>query len=114
MTPAQFQQRQQQAYVPPKLPSTVACGQKDDTAGVRIPSPEELGIAAARNVVTGDESIDWKMVERRMSAAGVKNFQIDKAGDKFSCVCQLATRDVIGQGATRAEAVRNAASQLPH
>jgi len=107
------------AYVPPRLPSArdgtpklLARGQSDDRPpAVRIPTPEELGLGAARPVA-GDEPVDWSMVERRLDAAGVTGFQVEKTTTGFRFTCQLASGAVTGRGATKGEAVRNALAQL--
>jgi hypothetical protein len=65
----------------------VARGQSDDRPpAVRIPTPEELGLGTAK-LVAGDEPVDWSMVERRLDAAGVTGFQVEKttAGYRFTC-----------------------------
>ena len=106
-------------YVPPRLPSprdaapkVLARGQSDDApAAIRIPTPEELGIGTAR-LVSGDEAIDWNMVERRLDAAGVTGFQVEKTTSGFRFTCQLGSGAVTGRGASKAEAVRNALAQL--
>jgi hypothetical protein len=109
-----------QAYVPPRLPSPrdsapklVARGQKDESpAAVRIPTPEELGIASTR-LVAGDEPLDWAMVERKLDRSGVTGFHLDKTASGFQFTCRLSTGPVSGRGATKGEAVRNALAQLP-
>ena len=106
-------------YVPPRLPSPrdaapklVARGQNDDTRPtIRIPTPEELGIGE-RKLVNGDESLDWNMVERRLDAAGVSGFQVEKNTTGFRFTCQLPTGSITGRGTSKAEAVRNALAQL--
>lgn len=109
------------AYVPPRLPSpraaapktnVVARGQSDDAPpAIRIPSPEELGIGKAK-LLSGDEPLDWNMVERRLDSAGVTGFQVEKTTSGFRFTCQLPTGAVSGRGASKAEAVRNALAQL--
>jgi hypothetical protein len=107
------------AYVPPRLPSVrdkaptmVARGQSDDRPpAVRIPTPEELGIGAT-NLVSGNEPVDWSMVERRLDAAGVTGFQVEKMANGYCFTCRLPAGAVTGRGATRGEAVRNAVAQL--
>jgi hypothetical protein len=110
-----------QAYIPPRLesprataPSLLARGQKESTPpAVRIPTPEELGVASSK-IVTGDESVDWSMVERRVKAIGATGYSIDKIADGFRFTCQLPTGPVSGRGATKGEAVRSVLAQLPH
>ena len=107
------------AYVPPRLPSTrdrgpnmVARGKSDDrTPALRIPTPDELGIGTAK-LAGGDEPVDWNLVERRLDAAGVTAFQVEKTGVGFRFTCLLASGAVSGRGATKGEAVRNALAQL--
>ena len=107
------------AYVPPRLPSVrdkaprlVARGQSDDRPpAVRIPTPEELGIGSAK-LVAGTESVDWSMVERRLDAAGVTGFQVEKTTSGYRFTCQLASGAVTGRGTNKGEAVRNALAQL--
>jgi hypothetical protein len=107
------------AYVPPRLPSVrdkapamVARGQSDDRPpAVRIPTPEELGIGRA-NLVSGDEPVDWSMVERKLDAAGVTGFQVEKTAGGYRFTCQKSSGVVSGRGATKGEAVRNALAQL--
>lgn len=106
-------------YVPPRLPSprdgapkVLVRGQNDDAPiAIRIPTPEELGIGTAK-LVAGDEPLDWNMVERRLDAAGVSGFQVEKTTSGFRFTCQLPTGAVTGRGASKAEAVRNALAQL--
>lgn len=117
--PIQAPVAQAPAYVPPRLPSTrdtapktVARGQSDDRpVALRIPTPEELGIGSAK-LVAGNESIDWSMVERKLDAAGVTGFQVEKTTSGYRFICQSPTGTVAGRGATRGEAVRNALAQL--
>jgi hypothetical protein len=110
-----------QAYVPPRLPSArdnapqlVARGQKKDEAppAVRIPTPEELGIHAAK-IVAGDEPLDWAMVQRKLDRSGVTGFQLDRTEAGFRFSCRLAAGTVSGQGASKESAVRNALAKLP-
>jgi len=90
----------------------VARGQSDDRpVALRIPTPEELGIGSAK-LVAGNESIDWSMVERKLDAAGVTGFQVEKTTSGYRFICQSPTGTVAGRGATRGEAVRNALAQL--
>lgn len=90
----------------------IARGQSDDRPpAVRIPTPEELGIGGT-NLVRGDEPVDWSMVERKLDAAGVTGFQVEKAATGYRFTCQLPSGAVTGRGATRGEAVRNAVAQL--
>jgi hypothetical protein len=106
-------------YVPPRLPSPraaapklLARGQNDDAApAIRIPTPEELGIGTAK-LIGGDEPLDWNMVERRLDAAGVTGYQVEKVAGGFRFTCQLSAGAVTGRGASKAEAVRNALGQL--
>jgi hypothetical protein len=109
------------AYVPPRLPSPrdgapklLARGQSDDRPpAVRIPTPEELGLGPAK-LVAGDEPVDWSMIERRLDAAGVTGFQVEKTTTGFRFTCQLPAGAVAGRGATKGEAVRSALAQLTH
>ena len=109
-----------QTYVPPRLPSPrdnvpqlVARGQKDDTRpAVRIPTPEELGIATAK-VVRGDEPLDWAMVQRKLDRSGVTRFQLDRTETGFRFSCRLAGGTISGQAATKEGAVRTALAKLP-
>ena len=109
-----------QTYIPPRLPSSrdsapkaVARGQKDESApAVRIPTPEELGIATTK-IVHGDDPLDWSMVERKLDRSGVTGFQLDKTVAGFRFTCKLASGPVVGRGATKGEAVRTALAQLP-
>jgi hypothetical protein len=95
-----------------QAPKLVARGQTDDRPpAVRIPTPEELGIGGTKLVV-GDEPVDWSMVERRLDAAGVTGFQVEKTANGYRFTCQLASGVVTGRGASKGEAVRNALSQL--
>src|SRR5688572_23618101 len=92
-------------YVPPRLasprdaaPKVLARGQSDDTPpAIRIPPPEELGIGTAK-LGGGDAPLDWNMVERRLDAAGVTGFQVEKTAAGFQFTCQLATGAVTGRG----------------
>jgi hypothetical protein len=109
------------AYMPPKLESPRGAGarlqpvtraQSDDApAAVRIPTPDELGLGAAK-IVAGDELLDWSMVERKLDAAGVSTFQMDKSAGGFVFTCKAPSGAVAGRGATRAAAVRQALAQL--
>jgi hypothetical protein len=90
----------------------VARGQiADRPAALRIPTPEELGIGGTK-LVSGNEAVDWSMVERKLDAAGVTGFQVDKTTSGYRFTCQLASGTVTGRGETRGEAVRNAVAQL--
>lgn len=118
--PQMQMQQPAQTYIPPRLPSSrdtapkmVARGQKDESApAVRIPSPEELGMATMK-IVHGNEPLDWSMVERKLDRSGVTGFQLDKTDTGFRFTCKLATGSVAGRGATKGEAVRTALAQLP-
>jgi hypothetical protein len=120
------------AYRPPALPSPfkpgaapVVRGQGDDaparppvriptpeeltsapTPAVRIPTPEELGLG--EKMVTGDEALDWAMVERKLDAAGATSYGMEKAATGFRFTVQLPAGPVVGRGATKNEAMRNA------
>jgi hypothetical protein len=106
-------------YVPPRLPSprdaapkVLARGQSDDAPpAIRIPTPEELGIGTAR-LGNGDETLDWNVVERRLDAAGVTGFQVEKTTNGFRFTCRSASGAVTGRGGSKAEAVRSALAQL--
>jgi len=109
-------------YVPPKLESSralapktqpIARGQSDDnsTTTLRIPTPEELGLGT-RKLVTGDEPLDWALVERKLDAAGVTAYQMEKTSNGFRFTCQLTAGPVSGRGGSKNEAVRNALAQL--
>lgn len=108
-----------QTYVPPRLesprasaPKLVARGQSDDAPpAIRIPTPEELGLGTGR-LVTGDEPLDWSMVEKKLDAAGATGYQVEKTGTGFRFTCQLPSGAVTGRGATKGEAVRNTLAQL--
>ena len=101
--PAPVAQPQAQAYTPPRLPSArdggpklLARGQSDDRPpAVRIPTPEELGLGTSR-LVAGDEPVDWSMIERRLDAAGVTGFQVEKTTTGFRFTCQLPSGAVAG------------------
>lgn len=110
------------AYVPPKLPSTramsaqakpVVRAQSDEDAppAIRIPTPEELGLSRPK-VVPGDDPVDWALVERRLDAAGVTGYQVEKTSAGYRFTCQLSSGAVTGRGATKPEAVRQALAQL--
>jgi hypothetical protein len=109
------------SYVPPRLespkasaPKLLARGQSNDAPpAVRIPTPEELGLGATK-LATGAEAVDWSMVEKRLDAAGVTGYQVEKTPTGFRFTCQLASGPVSGRGATKGEAVRNAMAQLQH
>jgi len=93
-------------------PKLLARGQSDDRPpAVRIPTPEELGLGTVK-LVAGDEPVDWSMVERRLDAAGVTGFQVEKTATGFRFTCQSSTGAVAGRGTTKGEAVRNALAQL--
>jgi hypothetical protein len=95
-----------------KAPTMIARGQSDDRPpAVRIPTPEELGIGRAQ-LVSGNEPVDWSMVERKLDAAGVTGFQVEKTTTGYRFTCQLASGTVTGRGETRGEAVRSAVAQL--
>jgi hypothetical protein len=117
--PMQYPVAEAPAYVPPRLPSVrdkaptmVARGQMADRpAALRIPTPEELGIGRT-TLVAGDEAVDWSMVERKLDAAGVTGFQVEKTTGGYRFTCQLPSGVVNGRGASKGEAVRNALAQL--
>lgn len=78
--------------------------------GVAIPTPDELGIAAARRGVVRDEA-DWADARRQMQRLGVVRFQMEQlAGERARLSCWLrdgaGTRLVQGEGRTEGEAVR--------
>jgi hypothetical protein len=105
-------------YIPPRLESPrapaplLARGQKDSTPpAVRIPTPEELGVATSK--VVSSEEVDWSMVERRIKAIGATGYSVDKTADGFRFICQLPTGPVSGRGTTKADAVRSVLAQLP-
>jgi len=83
----------------------------DDPAPVRIPTPEELGLGG-KNLVTGDEPLDWAQVEHKLDAAGVTGYQMEKTAGGYRFTCQLATGPVSGRGSSKNEAVRGALAQL--
>jgi hypothetical protein len=80
---------------------------------VRIPSPEQLGVAAPR---PRDPNLDWESIRKRLHALGAVSFQLDTlpAGGGFRFVCHLATAEfgqtqgIAGQASTEAEAVNQA------
>jgi hypothetical protein len=129
--------------MPPKLPSPLASSPKpvtraqsdDKVASLRIPTPEELGLGApvsptrergavdplsrveltdAPKLLSGHEPLDWTMVERKLDAAGVTAFHVEKTAGGFHFVCRLPKGEVTGRGATRVEAIRQALAQLPN
>ena len=77
---------------------------------MRIPTPEELGLGD--KVLTGDEALDWTMVERKLDAAGATGYGMEKAETGFRFAVQLPTGPVVGRGATKNEAVRSALRQI--
>jgi hypothetical protein len=83
----------------------------DDPAPVRIPTPEELGLGP-KKIVSGDEPLDWTLVERRLDSAGVTGYQMEKTADGYQFTCQLAAGPVSGRGSSKNEAVREALFQL--
>jgi hypothetical protein len=106
--------------VPPKLPSTRAANAKpvvraqlDDSAPatIRIPTPEELGLARPAPAA-GDEPLDWPTVERRLDAAGATGYQVERTTSGYRFTCQLPSGAVTGRGATKPEAVRHVLAQL--
>ena len=105
--------------MPPKLesprgarPQPVIRAQSDDAQpAVRIPTPDELGLGVPK-IVAGDEPLDWSMVERTLDASGVSTYQMDKAASGFAFTCKAPGGTIIGRGATRAAAVRQALAQL--
>jgi hypothetical protein len=76
------------------------------TPAVHIPTPEELGLG--EKIVTGDEALDWAMVERKLDAAGAAGYGVEKTENGFRFTVQLPAGPVVGRGATKNEAVRNA------
>jgi hypothetical protein len=62
--------------------------------------------------VSGDEPLDWSMVERRLDAAGATGFLVEKTTTGFRFTCQVPAGPITGRGTTRPEAVRNALAQL--
>ena len=48
------------------------------------------------------------MVERRLDAAGVNGFQVEKTTTGFRFTCQVASGAVTGRGTTKGEAVQYA------
>lgn len=109
--------REVQTYVPPRLPSTratnlgtpVVRAQSDDAPpAVRIPTPEELGLGKK----TADEPLDWTTVERKLDAAGVSSYQMERTSTGFKFTCKLASRSIAGVGASRGDAVRQALEQI--
>ncbi len=81
---------------------------------VRIPSPEQLGIAAAPPL-PGASGLDWGSIRKQLHDLGAVSFRVDPlpdGGTRF--VCQLATAEfgqtqsIEAEAGTEAEAVRQA------
>jgi hypothetical protein len=77
---------------------------------IRIPTPEELGVALARPV---ESALDWAAAHRRLQELGAVGFHLEQpAAGSFRFRCWLprgtgAGHEVIeGRGTTEAEAVR--------
>ena len=87
--------------------------QSEDAAApsLRIPTPEELGIGS-KKVISGDEPLDWAMVDRRLDQVGATGYQMDKTATGFRFTCHLPAGPVTGRGPTKNEAVRSALAQL--
>ena len=79
-----------------------------------IPSPEQLGIAAAPPM-SGASGLDWGSIRKQLYDLGAVSFRVDPlpdGGTRF--VCQLATaefgqtQNIEAEAGTEAEAVRQA------
>jgi hypothetical protein len=81
-------------------------------APVAIPSPGQLGVAPAPAT---DPTADWKAIRRRLLDLGADSFQLERlsqGGFRFTCCLPGraggTAQRFAGQGATEAEAVRDA------
>ena len=116
-----YAQAPAQAYIPPRLdtprtaaPKLLARGQMDNVPpAVRIPTPEEVGLASSK-ITTAGESMDWSMVERRMKAVGATSYKFEKTASGHRCTLELPTGPIVGHGETKEAAVRTVLAQLPH
>lgn len=112
----------EQAYVPPKLtpirPSETprVRAQSDEPIPVqafRIPSPEELGIGTKAKMISGDEPVDWTMVERQLDRMGARGHQLDRLEEGgYRFLVKLPQGSIEGQGRTKGEAVRSAFAKV--
>lgn len=106
-------------YVPPKLQSArtgiakpIARGQMDEgPVPIRIPSPAELGLES-KKIVSSDSPIDWAMVERRLDQVGATGYRIQKSETGFRFSIEMRGNTIVGQGASKPEAVRSAFAQV--
>jgi hypothetical protein len=85
------------------------------SARLAMPSPEQLGVGAARPAET---ALDWAATRRTLSDLGAQSFSLDRLPDGgHQFVCMLPTSDaakphrVVGRGASEAEAVRRALAE---
>jgi len=76
---------------------------------VRIPTPEQLGVASTRGG-SRPTGFDWARVHQRLKELGSVGFQFEQTTSGYKVVCKLATAEfgrshtVEGRGATEAEA----------
>lgn len=77
-----------------------------------LPSPEQLGIAAAPPAVRSEGDLDWTAVHQRLDRLGVRCFQLDKTANGCRVTCLLPSsrpgyqRRIEVQATTPVEAVR--------
>jgi hypothetical protein len=115
------------AVVSQPKPSTPRAQIPEELPPVRIPTPEELGIGAptatpsdsskvaptpAPSMVSNDAPVDWTLIEHKLDKVGATGYQVEKVATGFRFTVQLSTGNIVGRGASKGEAVRNAMSQL--
>jgi hypothetical protein len=86
-----------------------------DVKPLAMPSPEQLGVAAAKS----DSSVDWNLVHRRFNDAGATCFALDhrpQGGCKLTCLLPTSqtnrTHHIEVEAASEAEAARLALERL--
>lgn len=62
--------------------------------------------------MSADDPLDWATVERKLDAAGVSSYQMERTPAGFKFTCKLASRSIAGVGASRADAVRQVLDQI--
>jgi hypothetical protein len=102
------------ATAPAQAPRRVVRGARPDDPPrsprpIRIPTPEELGVARAR---TAEAALDWGAAHRRLQELGAVGFHLEQptpGSFRFRCWLPRSAgghEAIEGRGSTEAEAVR--------
>jgi hypothetical protein len=108
-------------YIPPRLtpmPKATVRAQNPDPVRqtLRIPTPQELGIAPNRLEPEpkhmAQASVDWSAVRERLRAMNATGFSLNQSRDGYRFIVEMADRRVEGSGSTEASAVTDALEKL--